>query len=198
VSILLAAILGYLIGGFPTGILIGRAVKGVDPREIGSRSSGATNVSRLLGRKWAIIVLATDILKGYLPTEFLAPAIARPENVALVSSVMAVSLVVGHVWTPYARFHGGKGVATSAGAMLALSPYGIVSALAVWLCAFLAFRFVSLASMIGAISFPVLVLAWGGAAQPTVAAGFSLALIIIFAHRSNMRRIIRREESRAF
>ena len=72
-NVLLALIAGYFIGGLPTGILLCRAIKGVDPRSIGSGSSGATNVSRVLGKKWALVVLVIDALKGYLPVRFLAP-----------------------------------------------------------------------------------------------------------------------------
>ena len=134
-NLLLVLLAGYLIGGLPTGILFCRAIKGVDPRSIGSGSSGATNVSRVLGKKWALVVLFIDALKGYLPVKFLAPLLS-PEHFALASVLMTIGVIAGHVWTPYASFRGGKGVATAAGALLALQPLAVVIALAVWLARF--------------------------------------------------------------
>ena len=150
-NLLLVPLAGYLIGGLPTGILLCRAIKGVDPRSIGSGSSGATNVSRVLGKKWALVVLVIDALKGFLPVEFLAPLLA-PQHLALAGVLMTVGVIAGHVWTPYALFRGGKGVATAAGALLALEPIAVLIALAVWLLVFLPLRYVSLASLSAALA----------------------------------------------
>ena len=114
-SVYLAALIGYLVGGIPTGIWLSKLIAGKDPRASGSGSSGATNVSRVLGKKWGIVVLLLDALKGFAPVFWLAPLIFS-ENLVEVKIVIACTAVMGHVFTPYAKFKGGKGVATAAGA----------------------------------------------------------------------------------
>ncbi|MFZ5433833.1 MAG: glycerol-3-phosphate 1-O-acyltransferase PlsY [Calditrichota bacterium] len=197
-TILLSILIGFLIGGIPTGILLCRAIKGVDPRTIGSGSSGATNVSRVLGKKWALVVLVLDGLKGYLPVRFLAPALANNECLPAAAAAMAVSVAIGHIWTPYAGFRGGKGVAASAGGLIALDPRATGLALVVWLLAFLPFRYVSLASIIAAIAFPIIMIVLGERPIAYLVAGGALALLIIYAHRANISRILRHEEKRLF
>jgi acyl phosphate:glycerol-3-phosphate acyltransferase len=194
VSILLVPILGYLIGGLPTGIWVCRLVKGEDPRKYGSGSSGATNVARVLGKKWAAVVLVIDGLKGYLPVKFLVPVLASQDRIIVASLVMAASVVVGHVWTPFARFHGGKGVAAAAGGMLAIDSLSTLIAGGVWIVFFAAFHLVSLASVIAAVSLPVAMFVLGGRPVEYRGVAVLLALFIAFTHRTNIARLIRREE----
>ena len=195
-TVVFAAIIGFLIGGIPTGILISRAISGVDPRGVGSGSSGATNVSRVIGKKWAIVVLLLDALKGFLPVKLLAPLLAGHEGLILLEVVLALSTVAGHVWTPYARFRGGKGVATSAGAILALDAFALIVALAIWLILFLVFRRVSVASLSAAITVPVAMTLMGGRPPLVVAAASVLALLLLFTHRDNIRRMMSGNEQR--
>ncbi|HEY3294242.1 MAG TPA: glycerol-3-phosphate 1-O-acyltransferase PlsY [bacterium] len=197
-SIVLSLVIGYLIGGIPTGILVCRLVKGIDPRGIGSGSSGATNVSRVAGKGWAIFVLLIDIVKGFAPVKFLAPVFASPapESVVACSLAMTVGLVAGHIWTPYANFRGGKGVATTTGAMLALDAFSVLIALAVWFVLFLVFRYVSLASIIAAIVLPVTMFLLHDQPLPYQVAAAVLALLILFTHRGNIRRLLKGEEKR--
>jgi acyl phosphate:glycerol-3-phosphate acyltransferase len=198
VSIVLALVIGYLIGGIPTGIVVCRLATGVDPRGFGSGSMGATNVSRVAGKKWAIFVLLVDALKGFLPVKVLAPILASPapESAVLCSIAMTIGLVAGHVWTPYAKFRGGKGVATTTGAMLALDSFAVLIALAVWFFVFLMFRYVSLASVVAAITLPVTMLLLHD--QPVEYRIFAVVLgsFIIFTHRANIRRLLKGEEKR--
>ena len=197
-KLILLALLGYGIGGIPTGIWLCRAVKGEDPRDSGSGTSGATNVSRVLGKKWAALVLVADALKGYLPVRFLAPAIIEPSQLALASAVLAVCLVAGHVWTPYAGFRGGKGVATAAGAMAALNGLALLIALGIWVIVFLIAHIVSLASIVAAISLPFIILLLPRHSHAIAYAALLLAMIIIFTHRANIKRLERGEEKRLF
>ncbi len=189
-SLLVALVAGYLIGGVPTGILISRAVAGVDPRTLGSGSSGATNVSRAIGKKWAVTVLLLDILKGFLPVFFLAPLLGSTAAVELTRVLMALGVVAGHVWTPYASFRGGKGVAAGAGALLALDPIALLTALAAWLVIFGLFRRVSLASLIAAVAAPLAMVALGGRPKELVAGAILIALFLVFTHRENIARLM--------
>ena len=199
-SIFLSLVLGYLIGGIPTGILVCRLVRGVDPRAFGSGSMGATNVSRVAGKGWAVFVLFVDAAKGFLPVKFLAPVLALPTDEVRIACCLAmtVGLVAGHVWTPYARFRGGKGVATTTGAMLALDPFSVLIALAVWFIVFLLLRYVSLASIVAAVVFPVTMFVLHDQPLAYRVAGAILGAFIVFTHRSNIRRLAKGEEKRLF
>lgn len=191
----LSLLIGYLIGGFPTGILCGKFVKGVDPRTIGSGSSGATNVSRALGKKWAIVVLLIDGLKGYLPVHFLVPILA-PDYSALSAALMTVGLTAGHVWTPYAGFRGGKGVAVAAGAMIALDGQSVLIGMALWLVLFFIFKIVSVASVCAGFAFALAVWLLPDRPLEIRLVAIFLALFLAFTHRSNLSRIIHGEEKR--
>lgn len=192
----LVFILGFVIGGMPTGIIICRAVKGVDPRGQGSGSMGATNVSRILGKPWAAVVLLIDILKGFLPVFVIAPLLAPTDGVFLTEALLATGLVSGHVWTPYAGFRGGKGVGTAAGVMIAISPAAVLLAFGLWLVVFALVRIVSLASIIASLSLPVMVWVWGRQPRPYIVLAAVFALFIAFTHRQNIRRLMRGEEGR--
>lgn len=189
-NLLFAVLIGYLVGGIPTGIWITRAVKGVDPRAVGSGSSGATNVSRVLGRKWAILVLILDALKGFLPVFFIAPLLAGHNSETQAKVVMSIAAVLGHVFTPYAGFRGGKGVATGAGVMLALDPAAVGLALGVWLLVFLPFRRVSIASLSAVVMLPIAMVILGGRPRELFAAAVFVCLFLIFTHRENIQRLL--------
>ncbi|MDD5087870.1 MAG: glycerol-3-phosphate 1-O-acyltransferase PlsY [bacterium] len=187
-------IVGYLVGGIPTGILVCRAVKGVDPRTTGSGGMGATNVSRVLGKKWALLVLFADGLKGYVPVWLIAPLFASASDPKLSAALMTLGLVIGHIWTPYAGLRGGKGVATGAGAMLALDWRSLLIALGVWGVSFAARRIVSLASICAAVAFPLAMLALSGRSAFVIGVSAVVSVIIVVAHRGNLDRLLRGEE----
>jgi glycerol-3-phosphate acyltransferase PlsY len=197
VSLVFCLIAGYLIGGIPFGIIIAHLIKGVDPRTIGSGGSGATNVSRVLGKKWGVVVLLLDASKGYLPVIFLSPIIS-PENTALGGVVIAVAAIAGHVWTPYAGFRGGKGVATAAGAMLAIDPIVLLFSMGIWVLTMIFFRYVSLASVMAAVMFPLFAWRIERGITPVVYGGVLIACFLIYTHRNNFRRIIAGSESKFF
>jgi acyl phosphate:glycerol-3-phosphate acyltransferase len=195
VNVVFCLIAGFLIGGLPTGLICCRIIKGVDPRTVGSGSTGAANVSRVLGKKWAALVLVIDIFKGFLPTRFL-PALISPDAIAAGTLATAAGLIIGHVWTPYAGFRGGKGVATAAGAMIAIDGFAVLIGGGVWLLFFLPFRIVSLASMLAACSLPFSMLLLGGRLLAYVIAAALVAAFIVFTHRRNIARLVKGEEKR--
>lgn len=179
----------YLIGALPTSYLAGR-LAGLDLRQHGSKNLGATNVYRVLGIRYAVPVGLVDVAKGLFPT-LLAPTDPPWLPVAVASST-----VVGHVFPVYLRFRGGKGVATAAGAVVALAPLALVVSLAVWALVVGSSGYVSLGSIAAAVAFPVAV----GFIQPndgyTLTAGVLLAGFIVYTHRLNVRRLLSGTEHR--
>lgn len=189
----LLILLAYVLGATPTSHLVGRGVFGVDLREQGSGNLGATNTFRILGWKAALPVILVDVLKGWLPV-WLFPQI---DGQAAMGWAMAFggAAIVGHVFSFWVGFRGGKGVATSAGVFLALAPWAVLVALVGWIIPVSATRIVSLGSICAAAVLPIGV--WllphrgGGELLPFTAA---LAVFVIWAHRSNIGRLIRGEE----
>jgi len=183
----------YVLGSFPTGLLVGKA-RGIDVRTVGSGNIGATNVARALGKKWAVFVLLCDALKGFLPV-MIARALCpdRPRVVALAG----LATIVGHMFTIFLRGRGGKGVATSLGVSLGLSPAIGLACLGIYALTYAATRLSSLGSLLGIWSFPVIATLHGGIARPYVALSVVVALLVTLRHRANIRRLLRREEKRA-
>jgi glycerol-3-phosphate acyltransferase PlsY len=190
----------YLIGSVPTGILLVRLLKGMDIRQFGSGSSGATNVSRVLGLKFGLLVLLVDTAKGFFPIFYLAPFLAGTGQIQLsvvpIKIILGLFAIAGHVWTVFANFKGGKGVGTGAGVILAISPLATVLCLAIWTIIFAVTRYVSIASMIAAISFPIVIFAMGHPDKALQIFSVVLALLIIFTHRRNITRLLKGQEHR--
>ncbi len=192
---------GYVCGSLPWGLWLGRWFKGVDVRTIGSGNLGATNVYRSLGPGIGVATLLLDVAKGALPVWFVPRAgFAQgfPGGTEWCAVAVAFASVAGHVWTFLAGFKGGKGVATSAGVLLALSPPSFGVFLGVFFVTLFATRFVSLGSMLGAVAFAVALWRWspGGFANPRVMLGTLLALVVIVRHKDNISRLLKGQESR--
>ncbi len=194
------ALVGYLVGAIPFSYLAGKVFAGLDLREHGSGNLGATNSFRLLGPKIAIGVLIGDVAKGFLPVYFAAQI--APENVVPTNWLMLVgafSAVLGHMFSPYVKFSGGKGVATATGAYLALAPAAIGISAVIFFLVFAAKRIVSLASMAGAVTLPVAiyVLDWTGVV-PSHSSLFIVsvlvAIVMLGKHHSNIKRLLAGEE----
>lgn len=183
----------YLLGATPTSYLIARSVRGIDLREHGSGNLGATNAFRVLGWKAATPIFLFDIFKGWLPAA-LFPLWDGIDGWAWPLAYGAAS-VIGHVFSIYVGFRGGKGVATGAGVFLALAPTAVLAGLAVWLLLVFTTGYVSLASITAAVVLPVAVLIVQGA-NPIFYLALVLAAFVIYAHRSNVRRLLRGEEHR--
>jgi glycerol-3-phosphate acyltransferase PlsY len=189
-----------LIGSIPTGILTVRVFRGVDIRQLGSGSSGATNVTRVLGLKYGILVLLFDTAKGFLPAFFLAPWLIHSGQIVwsevLAKVVLGLFCIVGHIWTVFGNFKGGKGVGTGAGVVLAISPLATLICLGVWGLAMGITRFVSVASMAAAVCFPIVVFGIGHPNQELRIFSIFFPLLIIFTHRRNIERLIKGKENR--
>ena len=184
----------YVLGSVPTGLLVARA-RGLDIRTVGSGNIGATNVARGLGRPWAAVVLLCDAAKGFLPV-MLARRSAEGFP-AVVVSLAGLAAIVGHMFTIFLRGRGGKGVATSLGVALGLSPpLGLVG-LAVYALAYVTTHLSSLGSLLGLWSFPIAALAKGRVAREYVALSVVVAVLVTVRHRDNIRRLVRGEEKRA-
>lgn len=195
--LILVVILSYAFGSIPFGWLIARS-KGIEIRQHGSGNIGATNVLRVIGKPWGITVFILDALKGFLAVEaamWLATRspTARPltDVLAIVAAAMAV---IGHSFPVWLGFNGGKGVATSAGALIAVVPLAALIALVVWVLAFYSTRYVSLASILGALAVPITVgvLAFTHRAYGLVLLCFcsAMAALVIWRHRSNISRLL--------
>lgn len=191
-NVALWLIVSYLTGSFPSSYLAGR-VAGVDLRQRGSKNLGATNVYRVLGWKYAVPVGVMDVVKGAVPVALYAP-LAGSEPWVPMS--MGVAAVLGHVFSVFLRFKGGKGVATAAGAVLGLAPLALGLSAVVWVLTLALTGYVSLASMLGAVAFPVAARITVPDDTYTFGVGLLLALFIVVTHRSNIRRLASGTENR--
>jgi len=192
-----AALVAYLLGSIPFGFLAG-LIAGVDVRKHGSGNIGATNTLRVLGKKYGYPVFVADVLKGFVAVR-IALAIARfdPSTGYFIGIVAAFFVVVGHSFPVWLRFRGGKGVAAAAGACLGLVPVATFIAVVVWVATFLIFRYVSLASIVAAITLALGALLFGYASNPVLVTFTCLiAALIIWRHRSNIGRLIQGREPR--
>ena len=189
----LLVLAAYLVGSTPTSYLAGKWTRGVDLRDHGSGNLGATNTFRVLGAKVAAPVMVLDILKGFLPAA-LFPLWDGEAGWGWALAYGAAA-IVGHVFSAFMRFRGGKGVATAAGVFLALAPKAVLPALLVWLAVLGIWRMVSLAS-IAAAGTLIVALALTEPRLPVLLLGIVVAAFVVYAHRSNIRRIVRGEEFR--
>jgi glycerol-3-phosphate acyltransferase PlsY len=183
----------YLLGSVPASYLAGRWSQGIDLRDHGSGNLGATNTFRVLGARVAAPVMVFDVLKGTLPV-VLFPRWDGTEAWGWALAYGAAA-IVGHVFSIYMRFRGGKGVATSAGVFLALAPVPLGVGFAVWLGVLKATRMVSAASIAAALSVGALLLAIPVRSEVRVL-GLAVVAFVVFAHRANIARIMRGEEAR--
>jgi glycerol-3-phosphate acyltransferase PlsY len=192
VSIAIWIVASYVLGATPTSYLAGRLARGIDLREHGSKNLGATNVYRLLGWAYAIPVAIIDVAKGAVPVALFGRWAGGPDWLPITFGGAAV---LGHMFSPYVRLKGGKGVATAAGVFLALAPLAFAIALPVWgLCLWVT-GYVSLSSIVAALTFPLWVRLTTNAA-PTFWASVVLALLIVLAHRVNIQRLLAGTENK--
>jgi glycerol-3-phosphate acyltransferase PlsY len=187
----LGLVASYLIGAIPVGFLVARAAGGFDIRGKGSGNIGATNVLRTLGPVPAVLTLLGDVVKGYLAVrvaEVLGPEPAWGAAGALLA-------VVGNCWPVFLRFRGGKGMATALGAFLALEPKAVLPAAVLWIAITAISRYISLASMAAVLVLPVASFVLGYPRASTGAAAL-VALVILWRHRENIRRLADGKENR--
>ena len=201
-SVLCLIPIAYLIGSIPFGLIVGKA-KGIDPRNAGSGNIGATNLGRLLGGKYFALVFTLDLLKGAIPT-----ALAGYVNdfhvanrwTCLLWMLTAAAAILGHMFSLFLKFKGGKGVSTSAGVVLGIYPYYTLAALlavVVFLLVYKASGFISMGSMLGALAFPIAYAAIGtwfgwailGAQLPLLCFAILIPVMIVYKHRGNIARL---------
>ncbi len=189
-----SAAVGYLLGSLPFGYWVARA-HGVDIFKIGSGNPGATNVKRTLGAKAGNTVLALDVAKGAIATAWpLLPMVAAPAA-ATLALIGVVGAVLGHSFSIFTRFRGGKGVATAAGGLLVLAPVACAIAAATWVVALYVFRYVSLASILAALA--AITASWLRPHQVASSVIVSLlAGFVILRHHENIKRLLRGTENR--
>ncbi|GAB4158506.1 MAG: glycerol-3-phosphate 1-O-acyltransferase PlsY [Planctomycetaceae bacterium] len=194
----------YLTGSMPFGYIIARFVAGLDIRQEGSGNIGATNIGRVLGAKWGILVLVLDCLKGLLPTLLLPWLLLKDHTHVVRHAEVAcgIATVVGHMFPVWLKFRGGKGVATALGVALALGTWATLAAAGSFVIAVICFRIVSLSSIIAAIVFGMVQLVTL-LPEPFSETQWSVAVfalfvpaLIIFRHRANVIRLLRGEEKK--
>ncbi len=182
---LVFVLVSYLFGALPIGLLVGRMVKGIDVRDYGSGNIGASNVWRTLGPFWGVAVFLFDFCKGFFPT-LLA---GRVHDVSpWLPVLVGLAAILGHNFSPFLRFKGGKGVATSLGVVYGLSPVAAAVGFAVWGLCLLVTRYISVSSMIAAVV-TSLVLIGLNRDLPHVLFALLVAFFVVIKHRSNMARL---------
>lgn len=189
----------YLIGAIPTSILVCKKLKGIDIRTVGSGNAGATNVYRVMGLKVAIMVLSFDALKGALCTSL--PGVIAHESSIWFKILGGLLAIVGHIWTIFAGFRGGKGIGPALGVFIALTPIPALIALFVWIISMLFSRIVSLSSLLAALALAIS--SWilhktGALNINTSLVWFStfVAVLVFLTHRKNIQRLIAGTEKR--
>ena len=200
------AIAAYLLGSIPTGFLVGKA-KGIDIRTVGSGNIGATNVFRVVGKPAGIFVLVFDGLKGYAACAWLPDLVMGyvtekhgassfgPHFHDILRITGGVSALLGHNYTCWLKFKGGKGIATSAGVLAALVPLAFITILLIWIVVFALSRYVSLASIAAAVALPFA--AWFTRNSATiVGVTAAMAVLAVYKHRANIQRLLNGTESR--
>ena len=194
-------VLAYLLGSIPTGFLVGKA-RGIDIRTMGSGNIGATNVFRYFGTVAGILVLAVDALKGFIAVALLTRLVWHAFGTSGTATdrealeiVAGLAAILGHNFTCWLRFKGGKGIATSAGVLVALVPYALLIILAVWIVVLGLTRFVSLASICASATLPFATWATGGSAT-MIGITAAMTTLAIYKHKSNIQRLVKGTETR--
>jgi glycerol-3-phosphate acyltransferase PlsY len=193
---MVVAVVAYLLGSLPTGFLMGKA-RGIDIRTLGSGNIGATNVFRALGIPAGVFVLVVDGLKGYAACAWLVDVALRHSSAdeTTLRIIAGLGAVLGHNYTCWLRFRGGKGIATSAGVLAALVPGALLVIGGIWVVVFAFSRYVSLASICASFSLPIATwITRGNLTLILVTAG--MALLAIYKHRANIRRLLQGTEHR--
>ena len=203
VNLLVIILVSYLLGSIPTSILVGKWFYGLDIREHGSGNAGATNVFRVLGWKPGVAVMLVDIGKGAAATLYASQIVFTPIGIdpVYLKILAGLSAVFGHIWTVFAGFRGGKGVATAAGMLFALYPIAGLICFAVFLIIAFTTRYMSLASMLAAVCLPIVLLIMNNifhklVQPPLFVFSIFIAVLIVYTHRSNIKRLLAGTENR--
>lgn len=202
IKIALFILVAYILGSIPTAVWVGKKFYNKDIRDFGSGNAGATNTFRVLGKKAGIPVLIFDVLKGWFSVYVLSHSLGVD---TLTNSFMNIQIglgivaVVGHIYPIFAKFKGGKGVATTLGVVIALDPISAFSCMAVFVVVLLVSRIVSVSSMIAAITFPIFVIfVYNSSYISLIVFSIIMSALIIITHKKNIIRLMNGEESKVF
>ncbi|MCR4662967.1 MAG: glycerol-3-phosphate 1-O-acyltransferase PlsY [Endomicrobiaceae bacterium] len=193
-KIIIYLVLSYLCGAIPFGYIIAKLFKHVDIRTVGSGNPGATNVYRTISKPLGVLTLILDVLKGFIPVYFVF--LLNPDYHWMVISVAFVT-IIGHVFTIFLNFKGGKGVATACGVFLAINPLAVLVCLAVFVLLLAIFRYVSLASIMAAVMLPISLYFFNSLPEIVVFAGM-ISILVIVRHISNIKRLLNGTENKIF
>lgn len=195
-STVIFVLMAYLMGSIPTGVWIGKKFKNIDIREHGSKNTGTTNAYRVLGAKYGLIVLISDVLKGFIPV--YAASFSGVTGLSLI--IVGMVAIIGHSLSVFLNFKGGKGVATSLGVFLFLIPKVMFILIGVFVLVSVISKYVSLASIVCAVLLPVLTyllpVRIGIPKIPLVIINFFIGSFVVYRHRDNIRRILKGEENK--
>lgn len=211
-SLSVIILLSYLVGSIPTSILVSRFVRGIDIRNHGSGNAGGTNVARVLGWQAGVLVILVDILKGYAATQLIPKLMYGPmpfrnltpfEDFTVIQIIAGCAAILGHVWTAFGGFRGGKGIATAGGVLAGLATVELLVALGVFIVVFSASRYVSLGSVSAALSMPLAMLLRHNVFHAELQGYHTLifftigiSLLLVYTHRENIRRLRAGTENR--
>lgn len=205
-------LLSYLIGSIPTSIIVSKIGRGIDIRNHGSGNAGGTNVIRVMGLRIGLMVIALDVLKGYVATMLVANLMYGPmpfanltpfEDMTVIRVIAGCSSILGHVWTAFAGFRGGKGIAAAGGVLLGLAPIELLVSLGIFVIVFVISRYVSLGSISAAVAFPLAMFfrhnvfhAELNGYHTLIYFSIGIALLLVYTHKANIRRLLAGTESR--
>jgi glycerol-3-phosphate acyltransferase PlsY len=192
--------LAYLIGSFPTSYLFARTIKGIDIRTVGSGNAGATNVLRNVGKVPALITLAMDVLKGWIVVTLIADYFYSFDiglDYGAYRGLMGLTVVCGHIWPVFLKFKGGKGVATTLGVAIGLTPFALIPSALIWFLVFYITNFVSLASVMALLLFPAVACILKYPFY-IILSSVAICSLSIYKHSDNIRRLVRGEESKTY
>ena len=211
-SLLFVIILSYFVGSIPTGLLIGKLVKGIDIREHGSGNMGGTNVFRVIGKKFGILVVLLDALKGAIAVVVIARLfmgsfpftnVTPFDDFTLIQIFAGLAAVVGHIWTIFAGFKGGKGIATALGFLITIITVDMLVAIAVFVLVVSVSRYISLGSILAAVSVPLIMIVRTNVFNVNIEGyhtilpfAVAIAFLVIYTHRSNISRLYNGNENR--
>jgi glycerol-3-phosphate acyltransferase PlsY len=211
-KIVLIIVLSYLLGAFPSAVVISRRFFGFDIREKGSGNMGSTNAFRVLGWKWGIVVQVLDILKGVLAVAVIASLIGQGidlgkhtwfEDLTLIKMLAGAAAVSGHIWSLFVGFRGGKGINTAAGMLIAIAPIDVSISIGIFIIAVIFSGYISLGSISAAIAFPSSMFFRYNILRDTIPGyeymiyfALALTLVLLYAHRANIKRLLKGKENR--
>jgi|TARA_B100000768_G_scaffold69588_1_gene66885 glycerol-3-phosphate acyltransferase PlsY len=194
-------LIAYLLGSFPSAILIGKIFYKIDVREFGSGNAGATNTFRVLGKKAGLPVLFLDVLKGFLSVNLIAFLDLIPfsiDGIFELQLTFGIAAVIGHLFPVFTGFRGGKGIATLLGILIGIHPTAAICSSLVFIIIFLIFKFVSLASIIASLSFPILIyLLSDSTPNSLIIFSIFVPVLSLITHQKNIERLVRGEETKA-